>query len=141
MDQQEFSPAVLKLRVVQNGGMPLYLQLINQLKYLMASGRLRPGEELPPIRVLAEKLIINPSTVARAYRELEIERLVEKRSTNGTFVAEGKSPFAESEQRRILVDRVDALLVEAKQFRVATSEVITLIQERDAVLTEGEWVK
>ena len=141
MDQQEFSLAVLKLRVVQNGGMPLYLQLINQLKYLMASGRLRPGEELPPIRVLAEKLIINPSTVARAYRELEIERLVEKRSTNGTFVAEGKSPFAESEQRRILVDRVDALLVEAKQFRVATSEVITLIQERDAVLTEGEWVK
>jgi GntR family transcriptional regulator len=141
MDQQEFSPAVLKLRVVQNGGMPLYLQLINQLKYLMASGRLRPGEELPPIRVLAEKLIINPSTVARAYRELEIERLVEKRSTNGTFVAEGKSPFAESEQRRILVDRVDALLVEAKQFRVATPEVITLIQERDAVLTEGEWVK
>jgi GntR family transcriptional regulator len=141
MDQQNDASVVLRMRVVQNGGMPLYLQLINQLKYLMASGRLRPGEELPPIRVLAEKLVINPSTVARAYRELEIERLVEKRSTNGTFVAEGRSPFAEYEQRRILSDRVDALLVEAKQFRVSTPDVITLIEERDSVLTEGEMAK
>jgi len=129
------------MRIVQNAGTPLYLQLMSQLKYLMASGRLQPGEELPPIRVLAERLVINPSTVARAYRELEIERLVEKRSTNGTFVAEGKSPFAESEQVRILSDRVDALLVEAKQFRVSTSDVIALVEERDLVLTEGEVVK
>ena len=131
----------MRMRVVQSGGTPLYLQLYNQLKYLMASGRLRPGEELPPIRVLAEKLVVNPSTVARAYRELEIERLVEKRSTNGTFVSEAESPFAEVEQRRILSDRVDALLVEAKQFRVSTPAVIALIEERDSILSEGEKVK
>ncbi len=129
------------MRVSQADGTPLYLQLVNQLKYLMASGRLRPGGELPPIRVLAEKLVINPSTVARAYRELEVERLVEKRSTNGTFVAEAESPFAAGEQRRILANRVDALLVEAKQFRVSTLQVIELVQERDSVLMEGEWVK
>src|SRR5471030_2947892 len=141
MDQHENVSAALRMRIVQNAGTPLYLQLISQLKYMMASGRLRPGEELPPIRVLAERLVINPSTVARAYRELEIERLVEKRSTNGTFVAEAKSPFAESEQRRILVDRVDALLVEAKQFRVPTPDVIELVKERDSILSEGEKVK
>ena len=141
MDQSNDASAALRIRVVQNEGTPLYLQLYNQLRYLMASGRLRPGEELPPIRVLAEKLVINPSTVARAYRELETERLVEKRSTNGTFVAEAESPFAASEQRRILCDRVDALLVEAKQFRIATPEVIDLVRERDLVLSEGEPVK
>ena len=141
MDQQENLSAAMRMRVVQSGGTPLYLQLYNQLKYLMASGRLRPGEELPPIRVLAEKLVVNPSTVARAYRELEIERLVEKRSTNGTFVSEAESPFAEVEQRRILSDRVDALLVEAKQFRVSTPAVIALIEERDSILSEGERVK
>ena len=141
MDQQENRSAAMRMRVVQSGGTPLYLQLYNQLKYLMASGRLRPGEELPPIRVLAEKLVVNPSTVARAYRELEIERLVEKRSTNGTFVSEAESPFAEVEQRRILSDRVDALLVEAKQFRVSTPAVIALIEERDSILSEGERVK
>ena len=129
------------MRVVQSAGTPLYLQLYNQLKYLMASGRLQPGEELPPIRVLAEKLVLNPSTVARAYRELEIERLVEKRSTNGTFVAEAESPFAEAEQRRILIDRIDTLLVEAKQFRVTTPNLIALLEERDALLLEGERVR
>ena len=141
MEQSSDTSAALRMRVVQSAGTPLYLQLYNQLKYLMASGRLRPGEELPPIRVLAEKLVVNPSTVARAYRELEIERLVEKRSTNGTFVTEAHSPFAESEQRRILCDRVDALLVEAKQFRVSTLEIVALVQERDIVLSEGERVK
>ncbi len=129
------------MRVVQSAGTPLYLQLYNQLKYLMASGRLQPGEELPPIRVLAEKLVLNPSTVARAYRELEIERLVEKRSTNGTFVAEAESPFAEAEQRRILIDRIDTLLVEAKQFRFTTPNLIALLEERDALLREGERVR
>lgn len=141
MEQSNESSAALRMRVVQSAGTPLYLQLYNQLKYLMASGRLQPGEELPPIRVLAEKLVVNPSTVARAYRELEIERLVEKRSTNGTFVTEAHSPFAESEQRRILCDRVDALLVEAKQFRVSTRDIVALVQERDIVLSEGERVK
>lgn len=141
MNQSYEGSAALRMRVAQGGGLPLYLQLSNQLKYLMASGRLRPGEELPPIRVLAEKLVINPSTVARAYRELEIEHLVEKRSTNGTFVADAESPFAEAEQRRILIERVDSLLVEAKQFRIPTTDVIELVRERDAVLTEGERVR
>src|SRR6185437_6184736 len=115
MNQSDDKSAAMRMRVSQHAGTPLYLQLVNQLKYLMASGRLAPGEELPPIRVLAEHLVINPNTVARAYRELEVERLVEKRSTNGTFVSEAESPLAESEQNRILSDRVDALLVEAKQ--------------------------
>ncbi len=141
MAQQEETSAALMMRVVQSAGTPLYLQLYNQLKYLMASGRLQPGEELPPIRVLAEKLVLNPSTVARAYRELEIERLVEKRSTNGTFVAEAESPFAEAEQRRILIDRIDTLLVEAKQFRFTTPNLIALLEERDALLREGERVR
>jgi len=141
MSQPETSSSAFRIRVSQTGGTPIYLQLVNQLKYLMASGRLKAGEELPPIRVLAEKLVINPNTVARAYRELEIERLVEKRSTNGTFVAEQGSPLAASEQRRILADRADALLVEAKQFNVSTQEVIDIVRERDSILTEGEKVK
>jgi DNA-binding transcriptional regulator YhcF (GntR family) len=141
MDQSHEPSAALQIRIASNGGLPIYLQLYNQLRYLMASGRLRAGEELPPIRVLAERLVVNPNTVARAYRELEIERLVEKRSTNGTFVAQAESPLAASEQRRILCDRVDALLVEAKQFGVTTPDVVELVRERDAVLMEGERVR
>src|ERR1700732_888718 len=75
-------------------GVPIYLQIINQVKYLVASGRLAAGEELPPIRVLAERLLINPNTVARAYRDLERAGVVSKRSTTGTFVSAAGAALA-----------------------------------------------
>jgi len=113
-------------------GVPIYLQIVNQIKYLVASGRLAPDEELPPIRTLAERLTINPNTVARAYRELENAGIVTKRRTTGTYVSNAGSPLAQSEQWRILRDRADALLAEAHQMGVAVEEVIELIQRREA---------
>ena len=61
----------MQIHVSPQDGLPVYRQIFNQVKYLVASGVLSPGEELPPIRALAEQLLINPNTVARAYRELE----------------------------------------------------------------------
>src|SRR5436309_14097255 len=96
-------------------GVPIYLQIVQQVKYLVAAGRLRPGEELPPIRALAERLVINPNTVARAYRELERAGVVTKRSTTGTFVSSwGAGPHRE-ECLAALAGRVDVLLAEACQ--------------------------
>ena len=77
----------MQIHISSSDGVPIYLQIVNQVKYLVASGRLAPGEELPPIRVLAERLVVNPNTVARAYRELEAAGVVEKRRTAGTFVS------------------------------------------------------
>ena len=62
----------MQIHISANDGVPIYLQIVNQVKYLIASGRLKSEDELPPIRVLADRLIINPNTVARAYRELEV---------------------------------------------------------------------
>ena len=73
-------------------------QIFNQVKYLVASGVLGPGEELPPIRALAGQLLINPNTVARAYLELEHAGIVVKRGTVGTFVSDAPSPFARRER-------------------------------------------
>ena len=80
----------MRIHISPNDGVPIYQQIVNQVKYLLASGRLSAGEELPPIRVLAEKLVVNPNTVARAYRELETAGLVEKRRTAGTFVSDAR---------------------------------------------------
>src|SRR6266542_736816 len=77
---------MMQIHISSDDGVPIYLQIVNQVKYLVASGRLAPGEELPPIRVLAEKLVVNPNTVARAYRELETAGVVTKRRTTGTYV-------------------------------------------------------
>jgi GntR family transcriptional regulator len=129
---------LVRIHISSSDGVPIYLQIVNQVKYLVASGRLAPGEELPPIRVLAEKLVVNPNTVARAYRELEAAGVVEKRRTAGTFVSEAGSPLARRERLRILTERVDALLAEARQMGIEVSELVELIARRDEAMQPQE---
>ncbi len=127
----------MQIRITANDGIPIYVQIVNQVKYLVASGRLEPGEEMPPIRVLAERLVVNPNTVARAYRELESAGIVEKRRTAGTFVSETGSPLARHERMKILTERVDLLLAEARQLGIALEEVVELIGRRNEAMQPG----
>ena len=124
----------MQIHISQSDGVPIYLQIVNQVKYLVASGRLAMGEELPAIRVLAERLLVNPNTVARAYRELEAAGVVEKRRTAGTYVSDAGSPLARRERLKILSERVDALLAESRQFDIGVDEVIELIRRRDQAM-------
>jgi GntR family transcriptional regulator len=124
----------VQIHITPNDGVPIYLQIVNQVKYLVASGRLKPGEELPPIRVLAERLLINPNTVARAYRELEMLGLVTKKRTAGTYVSDAGSPLARRERLRILTLRIDALIAEARQMDITIEDVVELILKRDLAL-------
>ena len=121
----------MQIKISPTDGVPIYLQIVNQVKYLISSGRLAPGEELPPIRTLAEQLVVNPNTVARAYRELEVAGAVVKRRTAGTFVSGAPSPLARRERVRILTQRIDALLAEARQMNIPLDEVVDLIRQRD----------
>ena len=75
------------LRPNPSSGVPIYLQLMEQVKHGIETGALRPGEQLPGIRPLAEELVINPNTVAKAYRELEHEGVIEIRHGAGAFVS------------------------------------------------------
>ena len=124
----------MQIRISADDGLPIYLQIVNQVKYLIASGRLTPGEELPPIRVLAEQLVVNPNTVARAYRELETAGVVEKRRTAGTYVSGLGWPLARRERLKILTERVDVLLAEARQLGIGVDEVVELIGVRDKAM-------
>jgi GntR family transcriptional regulator len=126
----------VQIHISTSDGVPIYQQIVNQVKYLVASGRLAAGEELPPIRVLAERLVVNPNTVARAYRELEAAGLVEKRRTAGTFVSEAGSPLARRERLKIVTGRVDALLAEARQLGIGVDEVVELVRRRDRAMQD-----
>ncbi|MBO0699073.1 MAG: GntR family transcriptional regulator [Zavarzinella sp.] len=128
----------MHIRISPTDGVPTYLQIVNQVKYLVAAGRLAPGEELPPIRTLADRLMINPNTVARAYRELEVAGVVVKRGTAGTFVSASASPLARRERVRILTERIDALLAEARQLGFSLDELIAQIHRRDQALAAGD---
>jgi GntR family transcriptional regulator len=128
----------VQIHISATDGVPIYQQIVNQVKYLVAAGRLVPGEEMPPIRVLAERLLVNPNTVARAYRELESAGVVEKRRTAGTYVSDAGSPLARKERLRIITERVDGLLAEARQLGITVDELVELIGRRDqAMQTSG----
>ena len=129
----------MQIHITTSDGVPIYLQVVNQVKYLVAAGRLKAGEELPPIRTLAEKLVVNPNTIARAYRELEVSGIVEKRRTAGTYVTDQGSPLARRERTKILSDRIDQLLAEAGHMDVSLEEVIKLLQQRFSVIQNSRF--
>jgi GntR family transcriptional regulator len=124
----------VQIRISPSDGVPIYQQIVNQVRYLIAAGRLETGEELLPIRVLAEQLTVNPNTVARAYLELERAGIVTKRHGSGTYVSEARTPLPEREKWKILGGRIDALLTEARHLNVELGEVIKLVRERDALM-------
>jgi GntR family transcriptional regulator len=128
----------VQIHISSNDGVPIYLQIVNQVKHLVGARRLAPGDELPPIRVLAQQLLVNPNTVARAYLELERAGVVAKRHGSGTYVSEAGSPLARRERLRILTQRADTLLTEAGHMDVELSEVISLLRERHEILTKAQ---
>ncbi|MFM8574000.1 MAG: GntR family transcriptional regulator [Pirellula sp.] len=126
----------MQIHIQAQGGVPIYQQVMQQIKYQVASGRLQPGDELPSIRALAEELLVNPNTIARAYRELETAGVVEKRRTAGTFVSEAGSPLARKERLKLLKQRIDGVLVEAFQMGFQLDDVLKLVEQSE-ILSEA----
>lgn len=123
---------------ISSDGVPIYQQIVDQIQYRIFSGQLRTGDELPTIRGLAESLRVNPNTVARAYRELEHDGLVEKRRTTGTFVAELPQRQSATQRRRLVGPLIDKLIIQARQLGISLDELIEQIQKRDSQLSRSE---
>jgi GntR family transcriptional regulator len=94
-------------RINPHSGVPLYLQLVEQVRHAIEAGALRPGDQLPAIRKVAEDMVMNPNTVAKAYREMEHEGLIALRHGAGAFVAEtgAAAPPRAMQKGRALVQR------------------------------------
>lgn len=122
------------IQISLQDGVPIYRQIVNQIKYLIASGQLACEEELPPIRTLAKQLAITPNTVVKAYGELEAEGLIYKKQGAGTFIASRSSPLARKEQRRIILERIDALLAEASHLNFTFDQILELLRQRHAAM-------
>ncbi|QDT30356.1 GntR family transcriptional regulator [Gimesia panareensis] len=120
----------MQIQLSEADGTPYYQQVVNQVKFLVASGRLQPHDQLPSVRGLAQQLTITPNTVARAYRELEAEGVVISRRGSGVYISDGVSPLSSKEKRRILNERMDALLTESRQLGVDEQTLLKLLHER-----------
>lgn len=111
-------------------GAPVYLQLADQVRYAAASGVLKPGESLPPIRTLAEQLRVNRNTVAKAYAELEGQGVIESLHGKGCFVSENNSPFKKQVREKLLLKEVDSAIVAAHHLQAGRDEFLALVNER-----------
>src|SRR5262245_59698055 len=113
-------------------GKPVYLQVIDQIKAAAASGALRPNETLPCIRPLAEELRVNRNTIAKAYSELESIGVIETVPGKGCFIKENHSPLKKEVRRKMLIEEIDQVIVQAHHLQVSSNEFLKLIQERMA---------
>lgn len=110
-------------------GEPIYQQLVRQIRHAITSGTLKAEEQLPTVRRLAAELVINPNTVARAYRELEREGLIHGGPRRGTFVRKDLPDIVPAERRRRLRPHVENLIAEATVLGFTIKELKTLIDE------------
>jgi GntR family transcriptional regulator len=98
----EIDDAVFAFRLNAHSGVPVYRQLIDQVQAAVAAGTLAVGDQLPTVRQVAVDLAINPNTVLRAYREMEIRGLLDSQQGTGTFIADRKVEYSKDERERLL---------------------------------------
>src|SRR5471032_672976 len=118
------------LQIDFKSGKPVYLQLVDQIRYAAASGGLRTGEPLPSIRPLAQELRVNRNTVAKAYAELESQRVIETVAGKGCFVRATSSPFKKDVRLKLVAQEIDGAVVQAHHLQIAKSEFLRLAGDR-----------
>ena len=122
------------LQINYKSGKPVYLQVVDQIKAAAASGAMQAGEPLPSIRPLAEDLRVNRNTIAKAYTELESQSVIETIPSKGCFLKPNNSPLKKEVRRKLLIDEIDQVVVQAHHLQVPREEFVALVRERlDAI--------
>jgi len=121
---------MIDFRLDLKSGVPFYRQIVDQIRYAIASRQLLPGEQLPTIRDLAVQLEINPNTARKAYSELEILGVLDTQQGTGTFVAERKIEIAEAEKDRMLGQICDELVARGHQYNLTLEQIVDHLQRR-----------
>lgn len=118
------------LQINFKSGLPIYLQIVNQIKAAAASGALKPGEALTSIRPLAEELRVNRNTIAKAYSELETQGVIETLPGRGCFLKDNQSSLRKEVRRKLLAGEIDQAIVQAHHLQVSREEFLKLVHER-----------
>jgi len=122
---------MLAFSLVPTSDVPIYRQIVQHIRRAVAQGKLQLGEQLPPGRTLAEELVINPNTVARAYQELIRDGVLESRSGVGVFVAARvRQVFSQAERDRRLAHAIEQVLYEALLLDFSLPEVRSALEEQ-----------
>ena len=128
--------ATFHINVTTGAGTPIYRQIIDQVRLGVATGALRPGQAMPSVRNLAERLVVNPNTVVKAYAELVRDGVLEAQQGMGFFVAEKRQIYSKAERLRRLRLAVDDFIHEAVFLDFSAEEIRKVVDEK---LTELDW--
>ena len=120
----------MRFQLNYKSGKPVYLQLVDQVKVAAAAGAVHAGESLPSVRALAEELRVNRNTVAKAYAELESQRVIETAAGKGCFVRATSSPFKKDVRLKLLAQEIDDAVVQAHHLQIVKSEFLSLADDR-----------
>lgn len=126
------------LKVDHSSGVPIYRQIMEQIKYSIAKGALKPGDRLPAIRQLSMELQVNPNTVVKAYSELEHGQVIETRRGTGTYVSDKKIEISRDGKMEIITKLAERLAVEAVQLDMERQELLEIVEEILARFYEAE---
>jgi GntR family transcriptional regulator len=121
-----------------HNGLAIYDQIVRQLKFAVAGGVLKTGELVPSVRELARELAINPNTIARAYRQLQDDRVLEPLRGTGLEVATGAAERCRSERLKLIRARIKQVFLEAKQSRLDAGELRELIEKELAAMENSK---
>ena len=121
---------MIEFKLDLKSGVPFYRQIVDQIRYGIASERLLPGEQLPTVRDLAVRLEINPNTVRKAYSELEILDVLDTQQGTGTFVAVKEIEIGDVERDRMLGQICDELVARGQQYNLTLNEIVNHLQRR-----------
>jgi len=120
----------VEFSIDHKSGVPFYRQIIEQVRYGITGGLLSPGDQLPTVRQLAADLSVNPNTVIRAYREMELGDVVDTQQGSGTYVANHMPEIDEIEKRRKLDQILTEFLARAHEYGFTLVEVLDGLQQR-----------
>ena len=120
----------MDFRIDSKSGVPFYRQIIEQVKFAISRGDLPTGTQLPTVRQLAVDLSVNPNTVIRAYKEMEIEGLLETHQGSGTFVTDRQPKIDDMERQRMLDQIITEMLARASSYGLVLDEVLAALQQR-----------
>ena len=126
------------MRIDTSSGVPIYQQIIEQVKYQIATKVLKPHDELPSVRALSGQYLINPNTVVRAYLELERDGVIYKKRGMGTYVAEKEVSMSQEEKFEIVRQLLDKALVQGTELGLSPAEMQQLFQKRLDQFGKGE---
>jgi GntR family transcriptional regulator len=119
----------VELRLDTSDGIPIYIQIVDQIKRNVALGHLKPEDPLPSVRQLALDLTVNPNTVARAYLELEHDGVIYKRQGQGTYVSASAAESSRRERNKIVAALFEKAIVEALSFGMSESEIVEVYRQ------------